>query len=95
MPTIYFIDFEGNITQAEAAEQADAYAVADGPKAGLYPKLRQNRQGKQGFFLTWGAAREAAIDILDSVIARAERDVDLLKKKHKQLDEAAPPEEPG
>lgn len=93
MPTLYFIDFEGNITQAEGVEQANAYSVADGPKAGVYPKLRQNRQGKQGFFLSWGAAREAALDILDAVIARAEREVELLKQKQQQLDEAAPPGE--
>jgi hypothetical protein len=91
MPTIYFIDFEGHITQAEATEQQDTFTVADGPHAGVYPKLRQNKFGQKGFFLSWGAAREAQIDILDSVIATKERDLELMKKKRQELDEMEPP----
>jgi hypothetical protein len=91
MPTIYFIDFEGDITLAEATEQQDAFTVADGLHVGVYPKLRQNKFGQMGFFLSWGAAREAQIDILDSVIARKERDLELMKKKRQDLDEMEPP----
>jgi hypothetical protein len=90
MPAIFFIKFDGDIIQAEATEQENTYTVAEGPKAGVYPKVRQNMFGK-GFFLSWGGAREAAIDLLDTLIVRAERDLELRKQKRQQLEEAAPP----
>jgi hypothetical protein len=58
---------------------------------GVYTKAKTNKPGLKGFFTTQGAAREAQIDILDSVNAREERDLELKKKKRQELEEMDPP----
>ena len=56
MPTIFFRDFKGKVTSAEATEQKDLFVVAAGPHAGNWPKERANRGGKMAFFTTWAPA---------------------------------------
>jgi hypothetical protein len=91
MPTIFFRDFKGKITSAEATEQRDMFVVAAGPHAGNWPKARANKGRKLAFFTTWAAAREAAIKLLGHKIARLERGLDILKGKRAELERAAGP----
>jgi hypothetical protein len=93
MPTLFFTDFSGHIDQAQAEEHEEHYSVVEGPRAGVYPKLKKNKYGTKGFFLSWGAAREAALDLLDAGIARNERDLEILKAKRRELDEASAPDQ--
>ena len=91
MPTIFFRDFKGKVTSAEATEQKDLFVVAAGPHAGSWPKDRANKGGKVAFFTTWAAAREAAVKLLGHKIARLERGLDILKGKRAELERAAGP----
>ena len=89
MPTIYLADFSGNVAVVDAADEGAQYQVAAGPHAGTYPKVREGHLTNRGFFTSWEAAREAAVDALNRAILRAERDVELLKNKRQKLAAAA------
>jgi hypothetical protein len=91
MPTLFFRDFKGRITSAEATEQKDLFVVASGPHAGNWPKARANKGRGTAFFTSWAAAREAALKLLDNKIARLERGVAILKGKRAELEKAAGP----
>jgi hypothetical protein len=96
MPTLYLPDLSGNVAVVEATDEGDQYQVAGGPQAGTYPKVREGHLTNRGFFTSWEAARAEAVDILNRVITRMERDVELLKSKRQQLAQAATPgEQPG
>ena len=91
MPTIFFRDFKGKITAAEAAEQKDMFVVAAGPHAGSWPKARVNKGGRTAFFTTWAAAKEAAIKLLDSKVARLERGLTMQKARRAEVEKATGP----
>lgn len=96
MPTLYLPDFSGNVSVVGATDDGDHYQVADGPHAGSYPKVREGHLTNRGFFTSWEAARAEAIDALDRVINRMERDIELLKGKRQKLAQAATVgEQPG
>ena len=96
MPTLYLADFSGNVAVEEAADEGAHFRVAAGPHAGTYPKVREGHLTHGEVFTSWEAAREAAVDILGRAITRAERDVELLKRKKQKLEGAATPDEqPG
>ena len=88
MPTIFFRDFKGKITSAEATEQKDAFVVAAGPHAGSWRKERADKGGKKAFFTSWKAAKEAALRLFDVKIARLEHGLNILKAKRAELDKA-------
>jgi hypothetical protein len=85
MPTLYFAGFDGEVDTAEGTEQGEAFVVAEGRRAGTYPKLRERYVGKQGFFLHKEHAEMAAKGLLEAKIARLERDLELANKKHDEL----------
>jgi hypothetical protein len=80
MPTIYFPDFHGNIESAEAEDAGAAFTVAHGPRAGAYPKDREDRFGKGGFCLHKEHAERFAIDLLQMHIARQEQDLSVMEE---------------
>lgn len=96
MPTLYLADFSGNVAVVEAADEGDQYRVVAGPNVGTYPKVREGHLTNGGFFTSWETARDEAVAILDGVITRRERDLELLKSKRQKLAQAATPEQqPG
>lgn len=91
MPTIFFRDFKGKITSAQATEQKDLFVVAAGPHAGNWKKDRANKTGKQAFFTSWAAAKEAALKLFDNKVARLEHGIAILKSKRAEVEKAAGP----
>jgi hypothetical protein len=85
MPTLYFPGFDGEVDAAEATEQQEAFVVAEGPHTGAHPKFRERYVGKQGFFLHEEHAEMAAKGLLETKIARLERDLDLAKERLEEL----------
>lgn len=81
---LFITDWQGNIYEAEGVESDDWYDVSQGPQAGRYFKIRLD----QDFHLSRERAEIGAIDKVKRQIARAEFDLDRLKKRLVELKNA-------
>ena len=86
MPILYFAGFDGEVDTAEATEQEESFIVAEGRRAGTYPKFRERYVGTQGFFLHKEHAEMAAKGLLETRIARLERDLEVAKQRLEELE---------
>jgi len=81
---LFITDWQGHISEADGVESEEWYDVPDGPSAGRYFKIRLD----QDFHLSRERAEVGAIDKVKREIARAEIDLERLKKRLGELENA-------